>query len=604
SEINNTNNLTGDVVTSDGTNLTNSLLTKVYKCNNTGNITAKTLVNGQDLAAGGIVGQINSEKTETPALMSIEMSYNTGAIKIEGYTSNSAYGGIGGIVGETTLNCGKVFICQTYNAGTLNNTNTMDRGDTPAKVKIGGISGRGGLMFASEELADNETAQSFFLASTGLLPVGSALVGEVTWATGLSSANMKQKSSYIVENEDGWNFSTVWVLEDDSIIYPTLYSSYENKNFYYDNNNYTLKTRNDTQLSSNITVPAEINGCVVKSFIVTDYNLIGTINFAISSSLVAVLFEEPNCYANLLSTDAGLPNFTNNINATNLQNIYVPDLFGTFASNRIKLEAKGWESSKVLFYSEALVFSSDGFIGAKSGLTSLTAIILPTKINGNLMTKISTDAFKGFLNLTTIVLTEKTTILGTSSFEDCSSLVSIYIPSSVLTINSFAFKDCSTLECLTFPKNITIISDYVLSGCTALTSVVFINGITNIGNSAFASCSSLPVVTLPETTTSIGANAFSSCSGLTSFTIPASITTIGANAFNNSINIATLLVQSKNVVSDIAEASSYGNLYNYATRVYFLDSLSPSPAGSYLTTNFTLQGSSDIGGYKLWLRNA
>lgn len=128
----------------------------------------------------------------------------------------------------------------------------------------------------------------------------------------------------------------------------------------------------------------------------------------------------------------------------------------------------------------------------------------------NGVTSIAEDAFKGFVNLT-----------------------SVTIPDSVTSLGDGAFWGCTTLVSVTIPNGITSIGTNVFLGC-ALTSVTIPDGVTSIGQEAFGACTSLTTVTIPNSVTSIGQNAFVNCTGLTDIFYGS-----GQDSWNNLTNAPT-----------------------------------------------------------------
>ena len=182
-----------------------------------------------------------------------------------------------------------------------------------------------------------------------------------------------------------------------------------------------------------------------------------------------------------------------------------------------------------------------------TGLTAagkqLTAIEIPSEIDGVAITSIGYAAFKDCGSLTSITIPNSVTSIEGSAFEGCSGLTSITIPNSVESIGDGAFSYCSELASVTFEEDsqLTSIGESAFS-CCALTSVTIPKSVKSIGGYAFSQCEELVSVTFEEDSelTSIeeGAvieeGAFSDCIGLTSVTISKSVKSIGDYAFAGS----------------------------------------------------------------------
>ena len=219
--------------------------------------------------------------------------------------------------------------------------------------------------------------------------------------------------------------------------------------------------------------------------------------------------------------------------------------------------------------SDGFAYSLDGTASITRYLGTDTEIVIPSQIEGTVVTAIAANAFSGCSNITSVTIPDTVTSIGKSAFKNCSSLASVTIPSGVQNIGTYAFAGCESLSYLYMPASVSeigfrafadcgslktagpagsgadyefgwtaAIPGYAFSGCSGLTQVTIPSGITSIGEAAFDICSSLAEITLPDTVTSIGKWTFSEC-GVSKLVMPASLTEIGESAFEYCRNLKT-----------------------------------------------------------------
>ena len=206
--------------------------------------------------------------------------------------------------------------------------------------------------------------------------------------------------------------------------------------------------------------------------------------------------------------------------ATNLcaQNI-------TFADPAVKAicvaPETGWDTNgdNELSYAEAAAVTDLGTVF--QGNTSITTFDeLEWFVNDN-MESISSYAFSGCTNLTSITLPERVREIFEEAFSGCTSLSSITLPLELQRINRKAFSGCTSLSSITLPEHVGEIDDEAFSGCTSLSSITLSEYVWVIGGKAFSGCTSLSSITLPSRMSIIGREVFSGCTGLTSITVEA-----------------------------------------------------------------------------------
>ena len=70
------------------------------------------------------------------------------------------------------------------------------------------------------------------------------------------------------------------------------------------------------------------------------------------------------------------------------------------------------------------------------------------------LTEISSDAFAGCTNITSITIPSGVETIGEGAFEGCTNLTEINLPDSVTTIAESAFEGCSNLSEITIPDGV------------------------------------------------------------------------------------------------------------------------------------------------------
>lgn len=137
--------------------------------------------------------------------------------------------------------------------------------------------------------------------------------------------------------------------------------------------------------------------------------------------------------------------------------------------------------------------------------------------------------FRGFYNLTSVVLPESVKKVGKSTFEQCRSLESIDLSGVTELDTENLFTNCFSLKSVILPDNLTEIGPYMFSNCKSLVSLTIPQSVTVIGENAFSKCA-IETIVLPQNLTEIGTKAFY-ISDLKEIFIPKSVTYIGEAAF-------------------------------------------------------------------------
>ena len=236
-------------------------------------------------------------------------------------------------------------------------------------------------------------------------------------------------------------------------------------------------------------------------------------------------------------------------------------------------------------YSKGLEFVSNGdgtcYVAGIGTCTDTDIVIPPTSPDGDKVTSIGKEAFRGCDRLTSIKIPSSVTSIGESAFHSCKSLKSVTFAegSQLTSIGLYVFDQCSSLTSIEIPESVTFISPYrnsLFSGCSSLTEIKVAegntcykdidgnlynydgtaliyyaigktdtnfavpDGVTSILYGAFADCTSLTSIEIPESVTFIGEAAFYDCTSLTSIEIPMSVTSISDTMFYNCSSLTSI----------------------------------------------------------------
>lgn len=126
-------------------------------------------------------------------------------------------------------------------------------------------------------------------------------------------------------------------------------------------------------------------------------------------------------------------------------------------------------------------------------------LIIPDKIDGLPVTKISKEAFRECKTLSSVVVPESVNSIGTDAFKNCAALKTAVLPDGLATIPIGLFSGCAKLEEVNIPKTTTAIAAGAFSGCEKLRHVVFPDCLEYIYGHAFEACFNLSVV-IPSNT--------------------------------------------------------------------------------------------------------
>lgn len=162
--------------------------------------------------------------------------------------------------------------------------------------------------------------------------------------------------------------------------------------------------------------------------------------------------------------------------------------------------------------------------------------------------------WKGYGDITELIIEDGVTSIGKAAFYDCKNLRGkLVIPSSVTSIGEEAFVNCDGLiGDLTIPFGVTNIGNHAFQNCSGFSGkLVMPSSVMRIGEYAFSGCSGFSgELTIPPNVKSILKYAFSDCSGFDGeLIIPSTVTSIGFRAFENCNGLSGRLILSSSVTS-------------------------------------------------------
>ncbi|MDE6023875.1 MAG: leucine-rich repeat domain-containing protein [Lachnospiraceae bacterium] len=224
-----------------------------------------------------------------------------------------------------------------------------------------------------------------------------------------------------------------------------------------------------------------------------------------------------------------------------------------------------------------------------------TEIVIPSELDGKMITGIGYNAFANCADLTSIEIPSSVTSIENRAFNNCSSLTSIEIPSNVTYIGFAAFLGCDSLTSIEVPASVEIIGYAAFGDCSNLVNitvdsaslyysskdgvlydkdkteviacpagktgnVTIAAGVTSIADEAFCSCSKLTSVEIPAGVETIGNFAFMDCSSLTSLQIPSSVELINYKVFSGCTTALTFY----------GEAGSYAEYFAKVNNIKFV----------------------------------
>lgn len=119
-------------------------------------------------------------------------------------------------------------------------------------------------------------------------------------------------------------------------------------------------------------------------------------------------------------------------------------------------------------------YIEDGLLYFDESLyTGSSEVVIPDRIQGQTVTRLSLGCFKNCTDLTTVILPGTIETIGESAFQGCTAMRGIFIPEGVSYIGSGAFYGCTSLEAVTIPSTVTFIGGRCFEGCEKLSYILY-----------------------------------------------------------------------------------------------------------------------------------
>ena len=140
-----------------------------------------------------------------------------------------------------------------------------------------------------------------------------------------------------------------------------------------------------------------------------------------------------------------------------------------------------------------------------------TDVVIPSDL---CITEIGSMAFYNNKRITSVILPEKTNVIGSFSFDGCSALTTVTLPlTNKVILCSFAFGFCNNLTTINNSDMISEVGSYAFTHCSSLENINLCD-VKAMSYNVFNECTSLRTITLGDSLSSIGTDAFKNCPNL------------------------------------------------------------------------------------------
>ena len=221
---------------------------------------------------------------------------------------------------------------------------------------------------------------------------------------------------------------------------------------------------------------------------------------------------------------------------------------------------ENWKNDWLMIGNHKIVYAFEYEI-LENGTASITGfnspqqeVIIPSEIDGYLITEIGNGAFSWNDSIISVVIPESVTCIGASAFYDCNSLTQVSSPEHQMTVASNAFKYTPYFNDIRNWKDYWLMIDnnkaiYAFLYYMQEDNTIVINGyispeknvyipyqidghlITAIGSEAFSGKTEITSVTIPDGVIEIRDRAFEMCYDLSEITLPNHDLQIAESAF-------------------------------------------------------------------------
>lgn len=189
--------------------------------------------------------------------------------------------------------------------------------------------------------------------------------------------------------------------------------------------------------------------------------------------------------------------------------------------------------------------------GFAEGVEGVTALEIPSEIDGMAVTRIDQFAFDSSSSIVSVTIPDSVSVIGAGAFQNCTSLTEIEIPDSVSLIPEWLFYNCTSLEKITLPETIRDMGDLVFYKTPWLEQQKTENDMVILDTFLIDACQCEGDAVIPEGVTKICAWSFycneNEKSAVTSLTIPASTTKIDLSGLSSCKSLQSISVSKDNL---------------------------------------------------------